>query len=69
MMGFAAKTLPDLFKGYSLKLVESHQDRKIDTSGTAKAMVEQPDGSPGIFNQLGVPFKKEQIEMIRDPKI
>ncbi|MFH1673249.1 MAG: dihydrodipicolinate reductase [Pseudomonadota bacterium] len=60
MMEFAAKEFPDLFKGYSLEIVESHQKGKADTSGTAKAMV-------GYFNRLGVPFSKDNIQMIREP--
>lgn len=61
MMAFAAKNSPNAFKGYTLEIVESHQEGKADTSGTAKAMVE-------YFNALGIPFSKDQIIMIRDPK-
>lgn len=67
MMEYAADTFPGLFSGYSLEIKESHQAGKADTSGTAKAMVEQPDGSPGIFNKLGVPFTADQIIKIRNP--
>ena len=38
MMAYAAETFPNLFNGYSLKVKESHQNGKADTSGTAKAM-------------------------------
>ncbi|WP_022668450.1 dihydrodipicolinate reductase [Desulfospira joergensenii] len=62
MMEYAANTFPDLFAGYSLRVKESHQQSKADTSGTAKAMV-------GYFNTLGANFKKEEIEQIRDPEI
>lgn len=62
MMEYAAKTFPDLFKGYSLKIKESHQKGKADTSGTAKAMVR-------YFNSLGLPFAKEEITKERDPEI
>ncbi len=62
MMEYAAKTFPDLFAGYSLKVVESHQQMKADTSGTAKAIVD-------CFNGLGANFDISQIEKIRDPKI
>jgi len=41
---------------------ESHQKSKRDTSGTARAMV-------GYFNRLGIPFRVDQIEMIRDPDL
>lgn len=60
MMQYAAENFPDVFKDYTLEIVESHQKGKADTSGTAKAMV-------GYFNKLGIPFKPEQIEMIREP--
>jgi 4-hydroxy-tetrahydrodipicolinate reductase len=61
MMQYAAHTYPGVFDGYSLEIKESHQKGKADTSGTAKAMV-------GYFNQLGVPFGKDQIVMERDPE-
>lgn len=62
MMEYAAKTFPDLFKGYSLEIKESHQKGKADTSGTAKAMVR-------YFNSLGLPFAEEKIIKERDPEI
>lgn len=62
MMAFAADQFPGLFAGYSLEIKESHQQGKADTSGTAKAMV-------GYFNRLGLDFKPEQIQQIRDPEI
>jgi len=62
MMEYAAKTFPDLFKGYSLAIKESHQKGKADTSGTAKAMVR-------YFNSLGLPFTQEEINKERDPEI
>ncbi len=62
MMEYAAKTFPNLFKGYSLQIRESHQKGKADTSGTAKAMVT-------YFNALGTPFSAEEIEMVRDPGV
>jgi 4-hydroxy-tetrahydrodipicolinate reductase len=61
MMAYAADTFPDLFKGYSLDIRESHQKGKADTSGTAKAMV-------GYFNELGVSFSEDQIHKMRDPE-
>jgi 4-hydroxy-tetrahydrodipicolinate reductase len=61
MMEYAAKTFPNLFKGYSLEIKESHQKGKADTSGTAKAMI-------GYFNELGVPFSKDDIKKERDPE-
>ncbi len=62
MMAYAANTFPDLFKGYTLEVMESHQKGKADTSGTAKGMV-------GYFNKLGLDFSVNDIEMIRDPEI
>ncbi|MBU1181292.1 MAG: dihydrodipicolinate reductase [Pseudomonadota bacterium] len=61
MMEYAAKTFPDLFRGYSLTVKESHQKGKADTSGTAKAVV-------GYFNRLGIPFTEQEISMERDPE-
>ena len=61
MMAYAADSFPGLFKGYELKVIESHQAGKADTSGTAKAMV-------GYFNQLGTDFDMNDIQMIRDPE-
>jgi len=61
MMEYAANNFPDLFKGYTLNVKESHQQGKADTSGTAKAMV-------GYFNKLGVSFSTDEIVMVRDPQ-
>lgn len=60
MMEHAAQMFPEAFKGYKLRIRESHQTGKADTSGTAKAMV-------AYFSKLGIPFKPEQIVMVRDP--
>lgn len=62
MMEYAANTFPNVFKGYSLEIRESHQKGKADTSGTAKAMI-------GCFNRLGIPFTKDEIRMERNPEI
>jgi len=62
MMEFAGKTFPDLFKGYTLQVKESHQQGKADTSGTAKALV-------SCFNELGAGFNMDDIQQIRDPEI
>jgi 4-hydroxy-tetrahydrodipicolinate reductase len=61
MMAYAAEQFPGLFSGYCLEIVESHQQGKIDTSGTAKAMV-------GYFNKLGISFSEDRIKKIRDPE-
>jgi 4-hydroxy-tetrahydrodipicolinate reductase len=62
MMEYAARTFPDLFKGYVLEIKESHQKGKADTSGTAKAMVR-------YFNQMGLDFSEDEIIKERDPEI
>ena len=62
MMEYAADTFPNLFKGYSLEVKESHQAGKADTSGTAKAMV-------GYFNRLGLSNSTDDIVQIRDPQV
>ena len=61
MMEYAAENFPDLFRGYTLNIRESHQQGKADTSGTAKAMV-------GYFNKLGVSFSADDIVKVRDPE-
>ena len=62
MMEYAANSFPDLFKGYSLEIKESHQKGKADTSGTAKAMVR-------YFTSLGLVFAENEIIKERDPDI
>ncbi len=62
MMAYAAENFPGLFDGYSLEIRESHQKTKVDTSGTAKAMVT-------YFNRLGVDFAENDIIKIRDTEI
>ena len=54
-----AESFPDAFKGYSMRVVESHQASKVDTSGTAKALIQS-------FNELGVGFDVSNVELIRD---
>lgn len=62
IMAYGAATFPGLFNGYKMRVVESHQKGKADTSGTARAMI-------GYFNDMGIEFDVEQIEMERDPAI
>ena len=62
MMAHAAKTFPGLFNGYSIRVKESHQNGKADTSGTAKAMI-------GYFNNLGAACEENDIVKVRDPKL
>ncbi|GLC45206.1 hypothetical protein PLESTF_000647200 [Pleodorina starrii] len=61
MMDMMAKTFPGAFSGYKLRVVESHQSSKKDTSGTAKAVVQS-------FVDMGIPFDVSQIELVREPK-
>ncbi|KAK6244067.1 hypothetical protein QUC31_010476 [Theobroma cacao] len=60
-MEIMAEQFPGAFSGYSLQVMESHQASKLDTSGTAKAVI-------SCFQKLGVSFDMDQIQMIRDPK-
>ncbi len=62
MMAYAAEHFPGLFSGYTLEIKESHQKTKVDTSGTAKAMVKS-------FNRLGVDFSADRIIKVRDPQV
>jgi 4-hydroxy-tetrahydrodipicolinate reductase len=59
MMEYASTNFPDIFNGYSLKIKESHQKGKADTSGTAKAMVK-------YFNNMGISFSEKDIKQERD---
>ncbi|KAL9257163.1 4-hydroxy-tetrahydrodipicolinate reductase 2, chloroplastic-like protein [Drosera capensis] len=60
-MEIMAEQFPGSFTGYSLEVTESHQSSKVDTSGTAKAVVSS-------FQKLGVHFDDAEIQKIRDPK-
>ncbi|PPD85358.1 hypothetical protein GOBAR_DD17704 [Gossypium barbadense] len=60
-MEIMAEQFPGAFSGYSLQVMESHQAGKLDTSGTAKAII-------SCFQKLGVSFDMDQIQMLRDPK-
>ncbi|EFN53912.1 hypothetical protein CHLNCDRAFT_25269 [Chlorella variabilis] len=61
MMEMMADRFPGCFSGYSLAVAESHQRTKVDTSGTAKAVVKS-------FNKMGLPLEEEQIEKVRKPE-
>ena len=50
-MELMAENFPGAFAGYRLEVTESHQRSKVDTSGTAKAVVES-------FRKLGIPFSE-----------
>ncbi|KAF4355425.1 hypothetical protein F8388_015179 [Cannabis sativa] len=61
-MEIMAEQFPGAFSGYSLQVMESHQSSKVDTSGTAKAVI-------SCFQKLGVSFDMDQVQLIRDPKL
>ncbi|KAH7664298.1 Dihydrodipicolinate reductase protein [Dioscorea alata] len=61
-MEIMAEQFPGAFSGYSLEVMESHQANKLDTSGTAKAVI-------ACFQKLGVSFDLDQVQQIRDPKL
>ncbi len=61
MLEHGAASFPGVFKDFHLTVVESHQQGKADTSGTAKAVV-------GSFNKMGVDFGVDEITKVRDPK-
>ena len=48
-MELMAEQFPGAFAGYRLQVVESHQRSKVDTSGTARAIVQS-------FQKLGLHF-------------
>ena len=48
-MELMAEQFPGAFAGYRLQVVESHQRSKVDTSGTARAIVQS-------FQKLGLDF-------------
>lgn len=60
MFEHIAERFSGVFKPFALRVRESHQAGKADTSGTAKALVTS-------FQQLGCEFSVEQIEKIRKP--
>ncbi|MCK5475551.1 MAG: dihydrodipicolinate reductase [Candidatus Pacebacteria bacterium] len=62
MLEYVAKNFPSAFSGYSLKIEESHQEEKVDTSGTAIA-VER------LLNATGAVSDDNGILSIRNPLI
>jgi len=59
MLEWTAKIFPGVFSDYDLKVVESHQKTKADTSGTAKALVKS-------FLEMGAKGEEPIIEMVRE---
>ncbi|XP_070037314.1 4-hydroxy-tetrahydrodipicolinate reductase 1, chloroplastic-like [Nicotiana tomentosiformis] len=60
-MEIMSEQFPGAFSGYTLQVMESHQASKLDTSGTAKAVI-------SCFQKLGVSFDLDEVQLIRDPK-
>lgn len=60
-MEIMAEQFPGAFAGYKLEVMESHQSTKLDTSGTAKAVI-------ACFQKLGARFDMNEIRMVRDPE-
>lgn len=59
MMEMMAEQFPGCFDGYTLEVRESHQRTKVDTSGTAKAVVKS-------FQHMGLSdFREEDIIKVR----
>ncbi|CAM6083072.1 unnamed protein product [Calypogeia fissa] len=58
-MQIMSEQFPGAFSGYKLQVTESHQSSKLDTSGTAKAVV-------ASFVKLGLDFDVHEIEKVRD---
>jgi len=61
---FLQTKFPSSFEGYTLKVTESHQSKKADTSGTALAVIDSIKGMVGPK----CTFEKEEINMLRDNK-
>ncbi|KAF3327081.1 putative 4-hydroxy-tetrahydrodipicolinate reductase 2 [Carex littledalei] len=59
-MDIMAEQFPGAFSNYHLEVMESHQASKLDTSGTAKAVVSS-------FRKLGVSYDVRRIRKYRDP--
>lgn len=53
-MELMAQQFPGAFTGYNMQVVESHQRSKVDTSGTAKAIVQS-------FQNLGIDFNEVRM--------
>jgi len=58
---WVATNFPGALTGYSVRVRESHQAKKKDTSGTAKALVAD-------LEALGMPIQVDNIQRVRDPK-
>lgn len=61
MLEWGSKNFPGVFRSYQLKVKESHQIGKADTSGTARALI-------ALFQTLGAEYQEENLELCRDPE-
>ena len=59
MLDWASKEFPGVFKDYGLKVKESHQEGKADTSGTAKDLIAR-------FQTLGADFSENDLRKCRN---
>ncbi|KAJ3682575.1 hypothetical protein LUZ60_015148 [Juncus effusus] len=59
-MDIMGENFPGSFSGYHLEIMESHEEGKLDVSGTAKA-------AASSFNKLGVSYDTKRIRKVRDP--
>jgi len=59
---YLASRFPDSLQGWNAEIVESHQAGKLDTSGTARKMVE-------YLKALGTDADVDRIEKVRDPEV
>lgn len=59
MLNYAADLYPHSLQNWELRIVESHQAKKADVSGTAIAIGK-------IFNSMGVKYSDTNIRSIRD---
>jgi 4-hydroxy-tetrahydrodipicolinate reductase len=59
---YLASRFPEALQGWNAEIVESHQAGKLDTSGTARKMVE-------YLKALGTDAGVDRIDKIRDPEV
>jgi len=62
MLSRASEEFPGVFEGYQLKVKESHQKGKADTSGTAKALIAH-------WQEMGADFTENDLSLCRDPEV
>ncbi len=60
MFQYAAETFPGAFTDFDVELMESHQESKVDTSGTMREMVKH-------LGKLGFDCSEDDIVKVRNP--